>query len=99
MNDDYYDASDAADCANDYARNNAIEECMKDPNFVWRWRIVSKCKNFKKIKHLSKWCEDYISDILFEKADAADERRDPLGYRGLRASDFYKPNRALTLKY
>jgi hypothetical protein len=70
------------------ARDAAIESCMDDPEFVWKWRLVNKCKNPKRIKHLAQWCEDYINEGGSALAEAAAEAADPYGYRGLSRADF-----------
>lgn len=85
----YTRADAAADKAAD-ERSKAIRNLEKtDPEFAWKWRIVSSAKvPFKRIKHLEKWCEDYIDEELYAMRDAADEARDPMGYRGLSWSMF-----------
>jgi ABC-type nitrate/sulfonate/bicarbonate transport system substrate-binding protein len=42
----------------------------------------------RRIKHLSKWCEEQISEELYAMADHAAEEKDPYGYRGLSRSMF-----------
>jgi hypothetical protein len=50
---------------------------------------VKKGKSLqRRIKHLQKYCSDAIEEWLSEARDAAEEARDPYGYRGLRRSDF-----------
>lgn len=82
----------AADAAAEKAadeRGVAIRKLNKDPEFAWKWRIVSSAKvPFKRIKHLEKWCEEMIEGELYAMRDAADEARDPMGYRGLSWSMF-----------
>lgn len=71
-------------------RSEAIEKLKdSDSEFAWKWRIVSSAKvPFKRIKHLEKWCEEMIEEELYAMRDAADEARDPMGYRGLSWSMF-----------
>lgn len=62
---------------------------QSEPEFAWKWHIVSNAKvPFKRIKHLEKWCEEMIEEELYAMRDAADEARDPMGYRGLSWSMF-----------
>jgi hypothetical protein len=42
----------------------------------------------RRIKHLQKWCDEYISEELDAMAEADAEARDPYGYRGLSRSMF-----------
>jgi hypothetical protein len=79
----------AADAEYD-ARKEAIANCKEaDPEFVWKWRIVENSKlPYKRIKHLSKWCEEQISEELDAMAEHSAEQKDPYGYRGLSRSMF-----------
>jgi hypothetical protein len=85
----YTRADAAADKASD-ERDSVIERLKdSDAEFAWKWRIVSSAKvPFKRIKHLEKWCEDYIDEELYAMRDAAEEARDPMRYRGLSWSMF-----------
>lgn len=88
-----YDKYDAMSDAASDERAAIIKECIaEDSVFAWKWRIVESMKNknlpWKRYKHLEKYCEMSITEALEAKHDAADEARDPYGYRGLRRSDF-----------
>ena len=69
----------AADAAAEKAseeRTVAIRKLNKDPEFAWKWRIVSSAKvPFKRIKHLEKWCEENPIAYWGEAMDILNEAK------------------------
>lgn len=85
-----YDAIEARACE---ARLSAIAKCKADPEFVWRWRIVESAKRkglpVKRFKHLAKWCEDEIAEVMQEADEKRREEANPYTYRGLTRDMFF----------
>ena len=70
-------------------RDAAINDCLKDNDFAWRWRI-SQSPNVapKRKRHLVEWCDNYIQEYMSATAEHHSEMSDPYSHYGVRRSDF-----------